>query len=107
MGDLRDAFDRSVKANAELVGDLDDAVVAAGRSVAERVDDALEAGEGQEVTKALYLVPHLMNVLREMYATPASRHAAGLDKKDVRGKLAEVRQLRSRPAPSKKRAVND
>lgn len=104
MGDLRDGYDRSVAANRQLVGDLDDALVEAGRKVADRIDEATASGEGQEVTKALYLVPHLMNVLREMYATPAARIAAGIGKEDARGRLAEVRQLRKRPAPSKKRA---
>lgn len=104
MGDLRDAFDSSVEANGQLVGKLDDALVASGRKIAERVDEATESGDGQEVTKALYLVPHLMNVLREMYATPKARLDAGIGKEDARGKLASIRDLRERPAPSKKRA---
>lgn len=104
MGDLREAFDRSVGANKQLVGELDDALVEAGRVIADRVDEATSTGEGQEVTKALYLLPHLMNVLREMYATPKVRVEAGMTKEDARGKLAEVRDLRKRPAPSKKRA---
>lgn len=105
MGDLREAYDRSVEANRQLVADLDAALVEAGRKVADRVDDATASGEGQEVTKALYLVPHLMNVLREMYATPKARLDAGLGQEGARGKLAEVRELRKRPAPSKKRAT--
>lgn len=105
MADLRDAFDKSVAANRELLGDLDAALIESGRTIAERVDIACESGEGQEVTKALYLVPHLMNVLREMYATPKSRKEAGLGMEDARGKLADVRDLRKRPAPSKKRAT--
>ena len=95
MGDLRDAFDASVKANQQLIGDLDAALVEAGRKVADRVDEATDSGEGQEVTKALYLVPHLMNVLREMYATPKARHEAGLKKEEsVGGKLAKLQQLK-------------
>lgn len=105
MGDLRDAFDVSVKANKELVGKLDDAVVAAGRKIADQVDDAVENGEGQEVTKALYLVPHLMGILRELYATPKARREAGIGKEEARGKLAAIRDIRNRPAPSKKRGT--
>lgn len=105
MGDLLGAFEKTVRANQELVGDLDAAVTEAGRVIAARVDEAVESGEGQEVTKALYLLPHLMNVLREMYATPKSRLEAGLGKEEARGKLAEVRDLRKRPAPSKKRST--
>lgn len=105
MADLRAAFDKSVAANRELIGDLDAALVESGRTIAERVDEAIESGEGQEVTKALYLVPHLMNVLREMYATPKSRKDGGIGGEDARGKLAEVRELRKRPAPTKKRST--
>lgn len=95
MGDLRDAFDRSVKADAQLVDSLDDALVEAGRKIADRVDAAMDLGEGQEVTKALYLVPHLMNVLREMYATPKARLDAGLKKEEsVGGKLAKLQSLK-------------
>lgn len=51
----------------------DAAVIASGRAIARQIDYALQHGTGQEVTKALYLVPHLMNVLRELGATPAAR----------------------------------
>jgi hypothetical protein len=102
MGELRDAFDASVEASG-LIEPVDEALVESGRKIADRVDEATTTGEGQEVTKALYLLPHLMNVLREMYATPKVRREAGVGKEDARGKLAEVRDLRKRPAPSKKR----
>lgn len=104
MAGLGDAFEESVTANRELIPGLDAALVESGRAIAERVDAAVEAGEGQEVTKALYLLPHLMNVLREMYATPKARREAGVGKEGAGGRLAEVRELRKRPAPSKKRA---
>lgn len=77
---LVDAYDASVEAN-ELVEDVDAAIVASGRTVARRIQEAVDEGEGQEVTKALYLTPHLMNILREMGATPASREALNKDKK--------------------------
>lgn len=101
MGDLRSAFDDSVESSSGLTP-ADAALVATGRTIADRVDEAVESGEGQEVTKALYLLPHLMNVLREMYATPKARFEAGIGGEAARGKLAEVRSLRNRPAPSKK-----
>lgn len=85
MGELRDAFDQSVKANDQVAPDLDAALIEAGRKIADRVDEATETGEGQEVTKALYLLPHLMNVLREMHATPKSRLEAGIVKKEGSG----------------------
>lgn len=103
MGDLRDAFDASVKAaraatdEGKLDPKRDAALVEAGRTIADRVDEAVATGEGQEVTKALYLVPHLMNVLREMYATPKARHDAGLSTKGGAsggGKLAQLQGLK-------------
>ena len=105
MGDLREAFDRSVGENAQILAELDAALIEAGRKIADRVDEATATGEGQEVTKALYLLPHLMNVLREMYATPKARVEAGIGKEGPGGKLAEVRELRKRPAPTKKRVT--
>lgn len=105
MGDLREAFDSSVDANQALIGPLDAALIESGRKIADRVDLATDSGEGQEVTKALYLLPHLMNVLREMYATPKARLEAGIGKEVAGGKLAEVRDLRKRPAPTKKRVT--
>lgn len=96
MADVRGAFDRAVGANQELTNDLDDALVEAGRALADHIDAGADG--------AVYLVPHLMNVLREMYATPKARRDAGVGKEEAGGKLAEVRQLRKRPAPTKKSA---
>lgn len=92
-------------ANGQVVGGIDDAIAEAGRRIADYIDDA-EDGDMQERSKALYMVPHLMNVLREMYATPKSRVEANIGKESAVGRLAEVRQLRQRPAPTKKRVAN-
>lgn len=70
---MRNAFDQSAKTSADLNPGWDAGLVEAGRQIADRVDAAVATGEGQELTKALYLVPHMLNVLREMLATPASR----------------------------------
>lgn len=99
MGDLRDAFDVTAKSlqSATGAGSLDAkrdaALIEAGRKIADEIDHAVDNLTGQERTKALYLVPHLMNVLREMYATPKARHEAGLSEKgggDV-GALGKLR----------------
>lgn len=45
--------------------------VAAAESIADRVDQAFSAGDPLAETKALYLVPHLMNVLEKLGVTPA------------------------------------
>jgi len=74
-GTVLAAFDESVKSSTLLQDDMDAALVESGRRIAERIDIATATGAGQEVTKALYLVPHMMNVLREMGATPAARAA--------------------------------
>lgn len=90
---LRKAFDDSV-ATSVHVQDVDAALVEAGRSIADRVDEAVATGEGQEVTKALYLLPHMVNVLREMLATPASREAARkVANTEGTGKLAQLRAV--------------
>lgn len=94
MGDLRGAFDESVDA-CELKP-VDSALVAAGRKIADQIDFATEHGEGQEITKALYLTPHLVNILKEMLATPAARQAAGLIGKEAAGgKLVKLRSAQS------------
>ena len=73
MGDLLDAFDSAARSNAALDAKVDKALVEAGRMIARQVDYAVENLSGQDVTKALYLTPHLVNILREMKATPAAR----------------------------------
>lgn len=73
VGDLSEAYERTV-AECEP-GPVDAALVQAGRTIALQIDAAKDAGAGLEVTKALYLVPHLLNVLRELLATPAARRA--------------------------------
>lgn len=92
---LRQAFDESARTSEELHQAWDKALLEAGRKIADRVDEAVATGEGQEVTKALYLVPHMVNVLREMLATPASRasakNAAPQPRQD--GKLAQLRAI--------------
>ncbi len=95
--ELRAAFDASVAASS-LIRPVDEALIEAGRKIADRVDEATTTGEGQEVTKALYLLPHMVNILREMYATPASRRAAGIEEQEsAGGKLALLKsQARKR-----------
>jgi hypothetical protein len=60
------------------------------RTYARRIDEAVEFGEGQEVTKALYLGPHLLNTLRELGGSPQSRKAME-SSSPVGGALASIR----------------
>lgn len=93
MGSLENSFDSTVN-ESRLLKPVDEAIVETGRKIASQIDYAVEHGEGQEITKALYLAPHLVNILRELLATPASRRAAGLEEESVGGKLAELRAAR-------------
>lgn len=99
---LQTAYDQAV-ASSTAIEDVDAALVASGRAIAERIDAAVSAGEGQEVTKALYLTPHMVNILRELLATPASRRALeagaagakGAEEEGTSGRLAKLRAVES------------
>jgi hypothetical protein len=93
---LRTAFDTSAQ-TASDVQDVDAALLEAGRKIADRVDEAVANGDGMELTKALYLLPHMVNVLREMLATPASRKAVeDAAPKGGEGKLAQLRAVHAK-----------
>ncbi len=96
---LVDAFDRTVEACG--VDDRDAALIAGGRKIAHRIDQASATSSGEEVTKALYLLPHLNKVLEAMLATPAARAAVSASAERVKSQgvdeLAKQRQkVRSR-----------
>jgi len=92
-----DAYDSAVAALA--VRAEDEALIAAGRRLAERIDSAGATGDSTAETKALYLVPHLLNVLRELGATPAARSAVGaVAKGEVSEKARRLRSLREAAA---------
>lgn len=74
-GTLATAFATTV--GALELQDADATLVAAGQRIAEKIDAAAATGDQLAETKALYLVPHLLNVLRELGATPAARDAVG------------------------------
>lgn len=68
---LLKAYEQTIKAlDTE---EEDRAVIQTGRMIAAQIDYAVTHGTGLEVTKALYLVPHLMNVLQALGATPEAR----------------------------------
>lgn len=102
MADLRASVEEATRQMGWLTP-ADQAAVDLAKSYAETIDLAIESGDAQTVTKALYLGPHLLNALAALGGTPAGRRALDL-KEEARGKLATVRDLRERPAPSKKRA---
>lgn len=94
VGDLRAAYDAAAESNAQL-HDVDEALVVAGRQIADQIDDAIENASGQERTKALYLMPHLVNILREMHATPEARRAANVVVADAKGGASSGSSSRS------------
>jgi hypothetical protein len=92
---LSEAVERAVGAMTWLKP-TDGAAVDLARVYAARIDEALETADGQEVTKALYLGPHLLNTLRALGGAPAERKALGAEEA-VGGKLAQLRSV-SKPA---------
>lgn len=80
----------------------DQGAVNLARSYAQRIDEALETGEGQEVTKALYLGPHLLRCLETLGGTPTGRKALEL-REVVGGKLAAVREISQPEKQGRKR----
>jgi hypothetical protein len=72
--------------------DTDQAGVELALTYARQIDRAVAEGEGVEVTKALYLGPHLLNALRALGGTPLERKEIG-EPEDVGGKLAKLRAV--------------
>lgn len=81
---LLKAYEDSVKALAYRLKPEDAALIQSGRMIASQIDYAVTHCTGIEVTKALYLMPHLMNVLRELGATPDARGTVQAAVKEVK-----------------------
>lgn len=104
MGYIEQHIEDSISEMPWLTG-ADQAAVALALQYAEAIDTAVDSGDANTMTKALYLGPHLLNTLSALGATPAGRRALEL-REETRGKLATVRDLRDRQKPSKKRATS-
>ncbi|MBD8477578.1 terminase small subunit [Microbacterium sp. CFBP 8794] len=70
---ITDAFENTLREIPTTAAD--EALIASCRQVARQIDHAVANGTSLEATKALYLLPHLWNGLRELGATPAARAA--------------------------------
>lgn len=70
---ISDALEETLKELETTKADA--ALIAACRQVARQIDHAVAHGTSLEATKAMYLLPHLWNGLRELGATPAARVA--------------------------------
>lgn len=79
-GPLLLAFLSAVESNKNVDLEIDQAIIEAGKSIADAIDKitADEFATPTEKTKALYLTPHLVNILRELLATPLARKNVGL-----------------------------
>lgn len=103
MSDLKASIRATTDAMTWLTP-ADRAAVDLAYEYAAAIDQALKSDDVAAAAKALYLGPHLLNTLAALGGTPAGRKALEL-KEEARGKLASVRDLRERPAPSKKRVA--
>lgn len=72
----------------------DAAACAAARRLAVQLDASATVLDPTVQTKAAYMMPHLINVLRELGATPAARAAVKNAKGDESGKSAKLTALR-------------
>ncbi|MFJ2518664.1 hypothetical protein ACIOWF_06800 [Cellulosimicrobium cellulans] len=70
---MRTALERTVEKSELIDKDVDAALIEAGMKIADRIDESVSLGEGSDATRVLYLVPHFVNILRELLATPAVR----------------------------------
>lgn len=92
-GDLEGSL-RATVAAASWLTSTDQTAIDLALTYARRIDAALATGEGQEVTKALYLGPHLLNTLRELGLTPGARKDLDIEG-EVSGKLGDLRKRAS------------
>ncbi len=73
---LLDAVNETIAATTELDASRDAALIASAQKIAAHVDEATkEDGKVEVAVKALYMIPHLNNILQQMLATPAARRA--------------------------------
>lgn len=100
------AVEITVSAIEEIDPQKDAAIIVATKKIAERVDEATRPGADPEVAvKAIYAIPHMANLLKEMLATPAARKAVAAQAKEATShgnRLVEyrenARQLREQSA---------
>lgn len=81
---LLTAIEITVEASEELDPEKDAAVIVAAKKMATQIDAATKTGGDLEMgVKAMYLMPHLANLLGAMLATPAARKAVAAQGKEA------------------------
>ena len=79
MATLLEAYEAAIAGNTHIE-DADGALVQAGRTVADTIDKIVADPEASatDKSKALYLIPHVVSILKELLATPAARKQFGI-----------------------------
>ena len=94
-GPLERAVRRSLAALDDELGPADDGMSELAITLARRLDAANAAGDEDSIAKALWLSPHLANVLKALGVSPEGRRKAGLgDPKPRTGVLEQLRATR-------------
>ncbi len=96
MANLLAAFNAAVEGNKQVEVKVDDAIIESGRTVAKAIEDILADPDASatEKTKALYLIPHIVSILRELLATPAARKQFNVAAGDAKGssRIANIKK---------------
>lgn len=74
---MRRAFEASLE--SLTLEPTDQALVESGRLLCDQLDATAASGDAATAQKTLYLIPHLVNVLRDLGATPAAREAVAAE----------------------------
>lgn len=95
MATLLSAFESALVGNKQVEA-ADDAIIESGRTIATAIDAILADPEASatEKTKALYLIPHIVSILRELLATPAARKQFSVATGEARGssRIANIKK---------------
>lgn len=98
---LLSSFNTALKGNTNIE-DVDAAIVHAGRTIAKTIDQVLADPEASasDKTKALYLMPHIVGILKELLATPAARKTFGVATTETKGagRLALIKDQAAKSA---------
>jgi hypothetical protein len=96
---MSDAYEETIQGLPD--SGKDQALIEAGRRLVRQIDTAANSGDPVLESKAMFLIPHLVNVLRELRATPAIREelaaiaAAALPAPSVGNELDEFKKRRA------------
>lgn len=94
-GNLLISVCEAIEAAGNQVTAKDAGAVALAKTYAATIDEVIDSGDAQAITKALYLGPHLLNTLGVLGLTPESRKKVSEQVQETKGsKLAQLRAVR-------------